>query len=62
VEASFTDLFLSFHRNPIIIQRTTLATREIQNKAINIFFDTLEFEQASSELALAVDSKILTTT
>ena len=62
MKASFTDLFLYFHRNPTIIPRTTVATREIQNKAINILFDTLEFEQASSELALAVDSKMLKTT
>jgi hypothetical protein len=59
VEASFTDLFLSFHRNPTIIPRTTLTTREIENKAINILFETFEFEQSSSEVVLAVDSKIL---
>ena len=57
MEASFTDLFLSFHKNPTIIPRTTMTTREIENKAINALFETFEFQQALSEMVLAVDSK-----
>jgi hypothetical protein len=47
---SFTDLFLSFHRNPTIIPRTTLATREAENKAMNIFSDKINSKMLTNNI------------
>jgi hypothetical protein len=50
VKESFTDLFLSFHRNPTIIPRTTLATREAENKAMNIFSDKINSKMLTNNI------------
>ena len=59
MEAIFTNLCLSFHRNHTMIPRTTLTTREMENKAIKTLVETFESELSSFELSLAVDSKTL---
>jgi hypothetical protein len=52
----FTNLFLSFHRYPTIIPRTTLTTNEIENKAMNILL-VVSAQDLSSEPAWTVDSR-----
>ncbi len=42
-----------------MIPRTTLTTREMENKAIKTLVETFKSELSSFELSLAVDSKTL---